>query len=207
MSNRMITYHSVRRLSTGEAPPLAHGRAGADYCGAMSHAFYASPFGHLDVPMIFAPLAVVWFVGRHNLVGKTIHRWLPGTALFWLGEMVLVSLTVFGLYGLAAAFITPTPAILVSSADVTCRFDSGPITLPWRFVTQLRAEVENGTRRGATVHRHFAVFQLDPLYIDHLPWDNYARRTRTAACGLDALDAPPGAIYRTMAQSWRTAGG
>jgi hypothetical protein len=173
----------------------------------MEHAYYASPFGAIAMPMIFAPLAAIWFIGRGNLIGKQLNRWLSGTALFWFGAAVLVSLTGVGLFRLSTAFIDPKPAILVSTDQVTCRFDAGRIALPWHFVTSVQAEVEGIPRRGVTVHRHYAVFRLDPRYIDHLPWNNDARRTREASCGLDDFDVAPEAIYRVMAEAWRAARG
>lgn len=171
----------------------------------MNHAYYASSFASLAAPLIFAPLAVVWFIGRHNLIGRTIYRGLPGTALFWFGAAVLGSLTIASLVRLGMAFIAPTPAILVSADGVTCGFGDGPIALPWQFVTALERRNEDVARKGATVHEHFAVFRLDPRYIDHLPWDAATRRTQTAACYLDNLSAPADAIFDAMETSRRAA--
>jgi hypothetical protein len=173
----------------------------------MDHEYFASSFAYLYEPMIVIPLAVIWFVGRKNLLGKTIYGRWPGTWLFLAGAAVLGSLTVASIGLLAEGLVAPRPAIVVTASTVTCDFNEGRLTLPWQFVAGLAPRNEDVARRHATVHRHFAAFRLDPRYLDHLPWDLYTRYTQTALCQLDALDARPEAIFRAIDQSWRAARG
>jgi hypothetical protein len=173
----------------------------------LEHAFYASSFAYLYGPMIVIPLAVIWFVGRNNLLGKTIYGRWPGTWLFLAGAAILGSLTVASIALFAEALVAPRPAIVVTASAVTCRFDEGRLTLPWQFVAGLAERKEDVARRHATVHKHFAAFRLDPRYLDHLPWNWYTRYTQTALCQLDTLDARPDAIFRAIDDSWQAARG
>jgi len=169
----------------------------------MDHVYYASPFAAIAWPLAFGPLLAVWIVGRKNLIGKAIYRNLPGTFLFWLGATVLAALTAASAGRVALAFIAPTPGLAVSAQGVTCDFGKGLVTLPWNYVTDLKSRTDAIARKGATVHEHFAVFALDPRYLDHLPWDNATRRSHIASCYLDDLDAPADSIYRAIETAWR----
>lgn len=173
----------------------------------MDHEYYASSFAYLYGPMILIPLAAIWFVGRKNLLGKTVYGRWPGTWLFLGGAAILGSLTVASIVLLAEAFVAPRPAIVVTASSVTCGFDEGRLALPWQFVAGVTARTENVARRRATVHEHFAAFRLDPRYLDHLPWNRYTRYTQTAVCKLDELDAGPDAIFRAMDKSWQATRG
>ena len=171
----------------------------------MDHLYYASPFAAIAWPLIFGPLAAVWIVGRGNLLGRRVHGRWSGTALFWIGIAVLGTLTGASLATVISALVAPRPAIAISSDGVTCRFGGELLALPWNYVTTLRQRTDNATRKGAIIHEHYAVFGLDPRYIDHLPWDLATRRTRTASCYLDDLDAAAGDIFVAINTSWRAA--